>query len=549
VATLFLELDDEITSAVARLRAASDPAVALVLPAGSRIASSRINFRLLAREAESLGTQLAIVSPEATARALASAAGLPTFGTVNRYEAAMAGGSVAAGEGAGEPPDALERDASASYTGGGGSAAGGGYGPIGSAAAVGGLAGAEAARGGASRNLPVARGPRRFALPRVRGAPIVAAIVILALLGAGAAAGAYFLLPEAKITVTPRIEAFAPLVFDVTADPEATTSDPANGIVPATWLETTVDAQDTFKATGVKVTETKATGSVTFSWYGNQTSVSIPSGSLVKTSSGIAFKTLRSVVVPKASVGGAPGTASVDIEAVKAGTGGNVGATKITVVPSGFDPVLLKVTNPKATTGGTHTETKVVKKSDYDAAVAALKKVLEQRFADWLTSDPQGTALRLDDTATLDEATLDPAAADVVGKALDSFDLAAHASGRVLTIDPAVVDAAGAARFRTTQVPAGYTLVDSTVTVTHRQVASDDPAKPVFEVTANGQGYRQLDPAALEALVLGKPVDEARAILRPYGDPVVALSPDWFGTIPQLDWRVTVEVAPPAGVS
>jgi hypothetical protein len=116
-------------------------------------------------------------------------------------------------------------------------------------------------------------------------------------------------------------------------------------------------------------------------------------------------------------------------------------------------------------------------------------------------------------------------------------------------VDPATLDAAGAARFRAGEVPAGYTLLDATVTVTHRQVASDDPAKPTFEITANGQGYRQLDAAALEALVLGKPVDEALAILRPYGDPVITLNPDWFGTIPQLDWRVTVEVAPPAGVS
>jgi hypothetical protein len=391
-------------------------------------------------------------------------------------------------------------------------------------------------------------------LPSVRGGTIVAALVVLALLGAGTAAGVYFILPEAHITVTPRVEAFGPLVFQVTADPEVTTGDSAAGVVPATWLETTVDAQDTFKATGVKVTETKAAGSVTFSNLDPTAGASIPSGSVVKTKSGVAFKTQASIVVPKAQLDPVtlkitPSTKSVGIVASKAGTGGNVGAGTITVIPPGHDPQFLRVTNPKATSGGTHTETKVVRQSDYDAAVAALKKQLEQAFTDWLASGPQGTALRLDDTAALDDATFDPAASDVVGKAVDSFDLAAEASGRVLSLDPASLDAAGAARFRAGEVPAGYTLVDSTVTVTHRQVESDDPAKPVFEITANGQGYRQLDAAALEALVLGKPVDEALAILRPYGNPVVALNPDWFGTIPQLDWRVTVEVAPPGGVS
>src|SRR3990172_12698931 len=109
MAILFLELDDEITSAVGRLRPAPERTVALALPAGSRIASSRINFRLLAREAEGMGTQLTIVSPEATARALASPAGLPTFGAVDPHQSAMAGGVEAGGgpEGIAHPPGAL----------------------------------------------------------------------------------------------------------------------------------------------------------------------------------------------------------------------------------------------------------------------------------------------------------------------------------------------------------------------------------------------------------------------------------------------------------
>ena len=51
MAIVYLDIDDEITTAAARIRTATDLDVALVLPAGSRIATSRINFRLLAREA------------------------------------------------------------------------------------------------------------------------------------------------------------------------------------------------------------------------------------------------------------------------------------------------------------------------------------------------------------------------------------------------------------------------------------------------------------------------------------------------------------------
>src|SRR6187455_1095173 len=86
---VYLDADDEITSAASRIRAADDGRVGLVLPFGSRVATSRINFRLLAREALVTGRRLDIVAPDAAARALAASAGLAVFGSVGEYEAAL----------------------------------------------------------------------------------------------------------------------------------------------------------------------------------------------------------------------------------------------------------------------------------------------------------------------------------------------------------------------------------------------------------------------------------------------------------------------------
>ena len=86
---VYLDVEDEITSAAARIRAAADTRVGLVLPFGSRVATSRINFRLLAREAMSHGRRLDIVAPDASARALAASAGLPVFGRSGEYEEAL----------------------------------------------------------------------------------------------------------------------------------------------------------------------------------------------------------------------------------------------------------------------------------------------------------------------------------------------------------------------------------------------------------------------------------------------------------------------------
>ncbi|MGZ3632523.1 MAG: hypothetical protein ACXWQ6_09715, partial [Candidatus Limnocylindrales bacterium] len=92
----YLDPDDEITSAVARLRASDDIRVALVLPPGSRIATSRINFRLLAHEAREHQRRLAIVAAEPGVRQIAVSAGIPAYGTVSDYETAVAEARTAA---------------------------------------------------------------------------------------------------------------------------------------------------------------------------------------------------------------------------------------------------------------------------------------------------------------------------------------------------------------------------------------------------------------------------------------------------------------------
>ena len=89
---LYLDSDDEITTAANRVRAADTTRIAIVLPFGSRVATSRINFRLLSRDATLNGKRLSVVAGDAATRALAASAGLPVFTTVGEYEASEEGG-------------------------------------------------------------------------------------------------------------------------------------------------------------------------------------------------------------------------------------------------------------------------------------------------------------------------------------------------------------------------------------------------------------------------------------------------------------------------
>ena len=96
---VYLDVDDEITSAAARIRSSSNPRVALVVPYGSRIATSRMNFRLLSREAVVSNRRLSIISGDAASRALAASAGLPVFASVAELEGAEADDDGSAGAG------------------------------------------------------------------------------------------------------------------------------------------------------------------------------------------------------------------------------------------------------------------------------------------------------------------------------------------------------------------------------------------------------------------------------------------------------------------
>src|SRR6478735_11941281 len=88
---IYLEVDDEITSAATRIRSSEATRLAVVLPYGSRVATSRINFRLLSRDALTHEKRLSIVSGDPATRALAASAGLPVFSSVAEYESSLVG--------------------------------------------------------------------------------------------------------------------------------------------------------------------------------------------------------------------------------------------------------------------------------------------------------------------------------------------------------------------------------------------------------------------------------------------------------------------------
>jgi hypothetical protein len=553
---IYLDIDDEITSAAARIRAADEARLALVLPAGSRVATSRINFRLLAREAQARNRHLSIVAPEGSARSLAASAGLPAFASVAEFEETR--GSAGSGTPAesNEVPDAEAPpveyapntlDGKAILT------------PVtaGSAEAIHGRPRSSPAPDLGVRSRPVIDETG----PRVRGG-LIALVAIMALVGIVAAVGAYLLLPSASIVITPRAESVGPLELTVRADPAAAQADPAAGVVPAQQASIPLTASGEFSATGKKVKETIASGSVTFTNKNNGRAVSIPGGSQVSTRSGVTFVTTATVVVPKAQTHGViltPGTANAPIRAVVAGTDGNVPAGSITHVSTAVQAKLVNsddpVNNQAATSGGTHTETKVVAKKDVDGAVATLKKSITTQL-DAAVDDPQrlppGTTA-FPDTKAMSEPTPTPDPATLVGKEIEKFTLGMAATGTVTGVDQAQVEQLAEQRIRAGVAP-DHDLVAGSISV---KVGAGrvTGSSVTFPVTATAKQVKRVDVNKLREAVKGHQVDEARALLAPYGDVMIDLWPSYVTVIPSFDFRLDVRVAStaateqPAGAS
>ncbi len=618
---IYLDIDDEITSAAARIRSIEGSRVAVVLPGGSRVATSRINFRLLARDAMTNGKRLSVVAGDAATRALAASAGLPIFSTVGEYESSLedggadaAGGSVAgvaeaaavtgAGGAAGISEDGgiaddaglLDSDTVATpapsartrgrrprgdavvadATRGAATAAGAaGLGAAAMGAATSATAGSAtipatgapdaveprragrtpaavpAARVVADTPAAVAERPRtpppepaaRVARPAIGRTPVLMGLAVLALALIVGGAGAFLFLPTATALVTPRQASIGPVPLRITASTDATQPDADNLVVPARLITVPVEAADSFPATGKRVEQANATGAVRFDNLDPTSSNTIPKGSIVSTSSGVRFRTDSTVSVKRAKLVGftiVPSQATVDVTAVDAGPAGNVEPNTIQTVPRGEEPILLRVTNPDATTGGSRTEFKRIKREDVDKAIAALTASLAAAFDAQLADPnlPGDASTVFPETKVLGAPVYSVDPATLVGQEVEAFDLAATASGTVVAVDTAPVQTVAEARI-TSSVDAGYALIDGSSTY------EPAPAEIVegtitFPAVVTAREVLVLDTAAIKAEIMGKPLDQARQILATYGEAELTVWPEWVGTVPTLDSRVEV---------
>ncbi len=534
MAIYYLDVDDEITSAAARIRDSSDGRIALVLSSGSRVATSRINFRLLAREARHRHKRLAIIAADPSVQSVARSAELPVYASVGEYErseAALVGARATDGQPGGVGDALDELSLTVGPAGGGGPAS--------------------------KRTEPAATGSTRVAgLPPASGSglphlsipvAVMAAIGLVAVLVVGAAG--FFFYPSASVVLTLSQQQIGPMTVSVKVDPAASAANFQTGTVPGLTKAFPVQTSGTFQATGQDVVDTAAAGAVTFSTISTLSPVTVIVGTKVTTASGIAFTTTSTVTVPKATVSGntiSRGTVDAPVQAVAKGTSGNVAAGTITRVSPDLAAFAVTVTNKAATSGGTHTVTPQIQQSDIDAAEATLSGRLDAAFHASVTAAdaaPAGSSL-FAETAQLGVAICNPDPATLVGQDAPSFDISCKGTGTATMAQMATMTDLAEQRLRAA-VRTGYSLVENSIG-TNIGKANVDGSSVVVPVAIQGSQVPVVDANKLRSSVEGKSLDDARALLSQYGTVDISVSPDWASTLPSFDFRIDFQIVVPS---
>jgi hypothetical protein len=144
-------------------------------------------------------------------------------------------------------------------------------------------------------------------------------------------------------------------------------------------------------------------------------------------------------------------------------------------------------------------------------------------------------------TGTLAEPTPDVPPDTLVGQEVATFALTLSSTGTAIAVDAAPVSTIADTQLRAT-IKAGHELVAGSedIQVGEALVVGQSVS---FPVTASAEQIAILDPAALKAAVLGKTIEDARTILAVYGEVSLTVSPDWTGSVPGFDSRVTLTIA------
>ena len=534
--TIYIDVDDEITTVIDKLQSSPKKIVALVLPKRAAVFQSIVNMKLLKRTADTGKKNLVLVTSEAALLPLAGAVGLHVAKTPqskpvippgpldtrptakdsvdeddpNLDKSTPVGSLVGAGD-----DEAIEVDNSTT------------------------AADAAGKKDKSSKKGKDANGKKKLRIPnfekfRTKLFLGIAALVVLI----GGYIMAFVVLPKATVTLkTDTTNIDVSLRF--TASTNATSFDQESAVLPATSKEFRKTDTEKVAATGQKDVGTKATGSVTLSVECSPSNygLTIPAGTAVS-SGNLNYITRENAVLNDLG----PGcmlTDTVDVTAQNAGEQYNVGSGR-TFAVAGFSAV--SGTNGAAMTGGTSKIVKVVQQDDIDKAKEAIDKRAGDEAPNELKESigkeglyPLAVTLRAGEPTVVATSKAGDEAADVTVTSTTVFTmLGVKEDDLKKLIEETAKEEIDAAK----QGIRDNGLHDATM-----RIESQSSNQTILSLSTTAVAGPELDEEGIKNEIAGKKSSEARDVLeqRPgINDAEVEFSPFWVRSTPKNTNKITL---------
>ncbi len=491
-----LEASDDAAAIRERLRSAQAERILLVVPQDCPGLDSLVDLKLLGRQVIALDKQVALVTKDRKLKELAQGLGFHTFSSVER----------------GRRADWQDSKLLANHF----------------------LAASPRYRS-ASDAVPVPVATEALGL----GEKILFAFIFLAMLAFLALTLIVFV-PTATVTVRP-VTYPVSTTITIQADPDLEGVDFINLRVPARVVETEFVGSDEIATTALRDEPSiRAIGEVVFTNRRPQATTVI-SGTIVSTSAGttVRFRTMQEAALPP-RVGG---RARVPIEAVEPGPSGNVAAYTINAVEGPMDRQV-NVINAAPTQSGAMSQVTYVTNADKEQLRETLLQRLRQEGYDSLAAElneseslPPESLLAFVLSETYDKFP---------GEVADSLELHMRALVRGTVIDREDAELLGL-RMLQEEVREGFQLLpEETVFQIGEVSEADYDGTLTFEMRTEGLTWEEIDQTAIREGIKGKSMTQAEEYLQRHlrlvEEPSVQISPEWWGRVPWLLFRIFVNV-------
>lgn len=532
---IYVDIEDDITSVIAKVKGAKAPIVALVPPKRIGVLQSTVNLKLLQKAAKTADKTLVLITSDHALSGLAAGVAIPVAKNLqSKPELAPVA-----------KPEADEDDV-----------INGAELPVGDLAATAPGAAAAAKEESIIDNLPdfdkplaaraASKAPKKSSGSKIPNFDDFRKKIFLAA-GAGVLLIAFFVwaiffAPSATVSITAKTNVVN-IDKNLQLKPGAQL-DTAQNVAPAIVKQVKKTASVDFQATGKKEVGEKATGTVRFSKQ-SQTSSVVPAGTQVVSSSGLVFLTDSSVTIPPSdrdSPGCFPtacaGTATVGVTASAPGSKFN-GASG--TVSGSFGGASASFTS--STSGGTDKTATVVSQGDVDKAKEQLKSQDSSAVKSELAKQFTGDSILIQESFLVTPA--DPSSTPAVGQEASTAKLTAETTYTMVAVSRAdlkkIFDAYTKTQIDKNDNQKIYESGDKKVAFS--EFSAGEGGAYTTKVRAAAQVGPEIDDGSLAKTLVGKRAGEIQQQLegiQGVEDVETKLSPFWVTTAPKAE-RITIK--------